>query len=257
MVLPQLTFDLMDALNTLGPLALIIGGITLYGVFVFNFYRFVARKDIITLDLQRHNQATHATTRKALSVVFYVIRFLVVYPVFVFFWFCVMTGLLYVLSKNQTLDTVMLVGMGVVGAIRVSSYYTEALSTDIAKILPFALLGTMIVDSSVTRIFESTEGVQDAALSWETAVYYLVAVVALESVLRLVTGIIHLLRRGAVSDDLQVNAETAQPESAAPQQGREVLQTSPESPVPSPVAAAAAPGSNGMTVILPRPQTPA
>ena len=180
---------------------------------------------------------------------FYVIRFLVVYPVFVFFWFCVMTGLLYVLSKNQTLDTVMLVGMGVVGAIRVSSYYTEALSTDIAKILPFALLGTMIVDSSVTRIFESTEGVQDAALSWETAVYYLVAVVALESVLRLVTGIIHLLRRGAVSDDLQESAETAQPESAAPQKGREVLQTSPESPVPSPVAAAAAPGPNGRTVI--------
>ncbi len=252
MVLPQLTFDLMDALDIIGPLALIIGGITLYGVFVFNFYRFVARRDIITLDLQRHNQATHPTTRKALSVVFYVIRFLVIYPVFVFFWFCVMAGLLYVLSRNQSVDTVMLVGMGVVGAIRVSSYYTEALSTDIAKILPFALLGTMIVDSSVTRIFESTEGVQDATLSWETAIYYLVAVVALEAVLRLVTGIIRLLRPSSTSDDLKVNAETAQPESAAPQQDREVLQTSPESPAPSPVAAAAAPGPNGRTVIRPR-----
>ena len=252
MALPQLTFDLMDALDILGPLVLIIGGITLYGVFVFNFYRFVARKDIISLDLQRHNQARHAMTRKILSLVFYVIRFLVIYPVFVFFWFCVMAGLLYVLSRNQTIDTVMLVGMGVVGAIRVSSYYSEALSTDIAKILPFALLGTMIVDSSVTRILESTEGVQDAALSWETVVYYLVAVVALESVLRVANGIFRLLRRRPASDDLQESTEAAQPGPAAPQQARDDLQASPESPAPDLAAATAAPGSNGMTVIRPR-----
>ena len=252
MALPQLTFDLMDALDILGPLALIIGGITLYGVFVFNFYRFVARKDIITLDLQRHNQATHATTRKALSVVFYIVRFLVVYPIFVFFWFCVMAGLLYVLSRNQSTETVMLVGMGVVGAIRVSSYYTEALSTDIAKILPFALLGTMIVDSSITRIFESTEGVTEATLSWETAVYYLIAVVVLEAILRMATGLVRLLRGSSESDGLQEGAETPQPEPGTPRQTREVLQTAPGASAPSPVAAAAAPGPNGLTVIRPR-----
>ena len=33
------------------PLALIIGGIAAYGVFVFNFYRFLA-KDMFTLNLQ-------------------------------------------------------------------------------------------------------------------------------------------------------------------------------------------------------------
>ena len=32
MALPQITFDLLEAYNTLGPLALIIGGITVYGV---------------------------------------------------------------------------------------------------------------------------------------------------------------------------------------------------------------------------------
>ena len=49
MVIPQITIDLMEAYAILGPLALIIGGITVYGVFVFNFYRFLARKDIFTL----------------------------------------------------------------------------------------------------------------------------------------------------------------------------------------------------------------
>ena len=58
MVMPQITIDLMEAYKILGPLALIIGGITVYGVLVFNFYRFLARKDIIPLNLQKHNQAS-------------------------------------------------------------------------------------------------------------------------------------------------------------------------------------------------------
>ena len=254
MAIPQFTFDLMEAYRILGPLALIIGGITIYGVFVFNFYRFVARKDIVTLDLQKHNQARHAAIRKILSVVFYIFRFLVVYPTFVFFWFCVMAGLLYILSRNQTIETVMLVAMGVVGAIRVSSYYTEALSTDIAKILPFALLGTMIIDSSVARIVQSTEGVREAALSWELVVSYLAAIVALEFVLRVTTGLVGLIVRRIRSPEAEMTTEGAQPEPAGIQQTPAVGHRPAQSLVPGPatVAVAAGPGPNGLTVIRPR-----
>ena len=192
MVLPQLTIDLAEALAILGPLALIIGGITVYGVFVFNFYRFLARKDIFTLDLQKHNQAKRPALRKTVSVIFYTVKCLVLYPVFVFFWFFIMAVLLYVLSRNQSVEVVMLIAMGVVGAIRICSYYQEALATDISKILPFALLGIMLIDNSVIRLFESTESVREAALQWETVIslaYYLAFVVSLEFLLRMTSGI--------------------------------------------------------------------
>ena len=194
MIMPQLTIDLMEAYMTLGPLALIIMGITVYGVFVFNFYRFLARKDIFTLNLQKHNQARRPALRKTITVIFYVFKCLMLYPVFVFFWFAVMVALLYLLSRNQPVEIVMLVAMGVVGAIRTCSYYKEALATDIAKILPFALLGIMLIDNSIIRILDSTDGVREAALQWETVVYYLVAVVTLEFVLRMATGIFNFFR---------------------------------------------------------------
>ncbi len=199
MVIPQITIDLMEAYEALMPLTLVMLGIAAYGIFVFNFYRFVARKDIVTLDLQKHNQARRRALRKSISVVFYIFKFLMLYPVFVFFWFCVMAGLLYLLSRNHTTETVMLVAMGVVGAIRICSYYKEALATDIAKILPFALLGFMLIDSSLIRIVESTESVWEAALLWETVIYYLVVVVVIEFLLRMTTGLFGLLkaRRGA------------------------------------------------------------
>ena len=212
MVIPQITIDLMEAYAILGPLALIIGGITVYGVFVFNFYRFLARKDIFTLNLQKHNQARRPALRKTITVIFYVFKCLMLYPIFVFFWFAVMAVLLYLLSRNQPVEIVMLVAMGVVGAIRTCSYYKEALATDIAKILPFALLGITLIDSSIIRIIDSTEGVREAVLRWETAIYYLVAVVALELILRMVTGIFGFIRGRRKSHKLKKEASAPEPQ---------------------------------------------
>jgi hypothetical protein len=239
MVLPQITIDLMEAYNTLGPLALIIGGITAYGFLVFNFYRFLARKDIFTLNLQKHNQSRHPALRKTFSVVSYLFMCLFLYPVFVFFWFGVMAGLLYILSKNQTVEAVMLVAMGVVGAIRVCSYYKEALSTDIAKILPFALLGIMIIDNSIIRIVDSTEGVREAVLQWETIVYYLVAVVALEFVLRITSGIFGFFRARRKARKLRKQAARAETDQSGPQSAPSSPE--PEAHVPTPATTSPAP----------------
>ena len=218
MVLPQFTFDLMEAYETLGPLALVIGGITIYGVFVFNFYRFLARKDIFTLNLQKHNQSGHPVLRKTFSVISFTIMSLILYPVFVFIWFGVMAGLLFFLSQNQTTENVMLVAMGVVGAIRVCAYYTEALATDIAKVLPFSLLGVMIIDNAIAGFVDSTEHVREFALQWETIAYYLVAVVILEFVLRILSGIVGLFRGGkkAPEQEEQTGGAVVEPRDAQP-----------------------------------------
>ena len=190
MVIPHISFDLLEASNVLGPLGIVVLSITVYGILVFHFYRFLARKDIIRLDLQKHNQARWPFLRKTISTVFYIFKFLLLYPIFVFVWFAVMAGLLYLMSRNQSTDNVMLAAMGVVGAIRICSYYNGALATDISKILPFALLGIMLIDNSLINITNPTEGVREAALHMETVLYYLVAVVALEFVLRVLSGIV-------------------------------------------------------------------
>ena len=190
MVIPYISLDLLEAAEVLGPLGVVVLSITVYGILVFHFYRFLARKDIFRLDLQKHNQARWPFLRKTISTVFYIVKFLLLYPIFVFVWFGVMSGLLYLMSRNQSTDNVMLAAMGVVGAIRICSYYNGALATDISKILPFALLGIMLIDNSLINFTGSTEGVREAALHLETVLYYMIAVVALEFVLRVLSGIV-------------------------------------------------------------------
>ena len=117
------------------------------------------------------------------------------FPILIFFWFLVMAGLLYVMNSDRSIESVMLAAMGVVAAIRVSSYYNATLATDVAKILPLALLGIMLIDSSLIGLSESTEGIREAAVRWETMIYYLIGVVVLEFALRIASGAWGLVRR--------------------------------------------------------------
>ena len=219
MELPQITIDLMGAYTALRPLALFVAGITVYGVFVFHFYRFLARKDILDLNLSKHNQARHPFLRKTIAMVFYTFKCLLVFPLFVFFAFLVMAGLLFLMGRNHSMDSVMLAAMGVVAAIRICSYYNTALSTDIAKIFPFALLGIVLIDNSLIRIPDPTDSIQQAALRLETMVYYLGGVVAMEFVLRIVSGLFGLTRSPAAGPEpaaKQTESTSPVPERAPP-----------------------------------------
>ena len=195
MVLPEFYLDFWRAYDILKPLALFVVSIVIYGVFVFHFYRFLARKDIFQLDLSKYNESGHPALRKTVSVIFYFIKSLVMFPLFVAFWFVTLAGLMLVMGRGQSIDGIMLGAMGVVATIRVCAYYNTALATDIAKILPFALLGIMLIDSTLVQIPESAETIQVASARIETVAYYLIAVVALEFLLRIVSGIFGYFRR--------------------------------------------------------------
>ena len=225
MVLPEIYLDPWEAYDALRPLALFVVAVTLYGVFVFHFYRFLARKDIFQLNLEKHNQASHPVLRKTVTVVFYMFKSLLLFPLFAAFWFLVMAGLLLLMGKNQSIDSIMLAAIGVVAAIRICAYYNGVLATDIAKILPFALLGIMLIDSSLIRIPQPTDSLQQAAMRLETMAYYLIGVVALEYVLRILSGIFGLVRRSFAGEE--PSGDPAGPET------NKVEQPRPNPPVPS------------------------
>ena len=52
MIVPEINLNIADAYSALGPLALFAAGVAIYGILVFHFYRFLARKDILKLDLR-------------------------------------------------------------------------------------------------------------------------------------------------------------------------------------------------------------
>jgi len=58
----------------------------------------------------------------------------------VFFWFMVLSLLMIMISKVPDLGQIFQISIALVSVIRITAYYNEDLSRDLAKMLPFALL---------------------------------------------------------------------------------------------------------------------
>ncbi len=188
-IFPQgLSIDV--ALDLLRPLAVYLVGMAIYAVFIFKFYRFLASRDMFELDFSKYEASRFKFVRTVLHFVFYVLRYLILFPVFAFFWFAVLTIILAFLSKEQVFTDVLLVAMATVGAIRITSYYSEDLSRDLAKILPFAVLAIFLIDVSFFEISGSLDILKQANDHRETILYYLLFLIAVEFALRVVMAVV-------------------------------------------------------------------
>ncbi|MFC1697739.1 hypothetical protein ACFL1H_05375 [Nanoarchaeota archaeon] len=133
------------------PLLLYTAAMVIYAIVIFHFYKFLSKRDLFDYDkedLQKGKFNFYAT---------FTFRYIFLFPLFVFFWFGILSIFLFFLSKNIPVETVLLTSITIIAATRATSYYNEDLSKDLAKMLPFALLGVFIVDPtffSVNLVFE-------------------------------------------------------------------------------------------------------
>ncbi len=188
--------DLDDALNLLRHGSVYVFGMTIYALFVFGFYRFLSARDMFALDLSKYEQSRFRLVRAFLHFVLYVAKYMVLFPVFAFFWFAALTVMLAFLSREGALPGILLMALAMVGTIRVTSYLSSGLSTDLAKILPFSVLAIFVIDQSFFTVRESLEVLREVRDYSATIVYYLAFLIVLEFALRLLTGLWRLLLAG-------------------------------------------------------------
>ena len=188
-VLPT-DLNIYDALDLLRPVSVYIAGMAVYAIFVFTFYRFVAARDMFALDLSRYEQSRYKWVRSVLHVVMYVAKYILLFPFFAFFWFAVITAILAFLAKEQSFSQVLLMGLATVGTIRVAAYVNQDLSRDLAKMLPFAVLGIFLVNTSFFKIEDSLALLDETMSYTDNIVYYLLYLIALEFALRLIMALV-------------------------------------------------------------------
>ena len=73
-----------------------------------------------------------------------------------------------------------------------TAYYNEDLSRDLAKILPFAVLGIFLIDASFFDMNASLDVLREANRHRETIFYYWAFLVVVEFALRFIFGYISL-----------------------------------------------------------------
>jgi len=169
-------------------------GLFIYAVFVWKFYKSLSRRDIFELNLEKYNLPTvkHKTLKKVGSTIAYIFKYGFALPFYIFFWFLILSVFLLILSEELTVNHIILTSVVIVSTTRVTSYYKEELSTDLAKLVPFALMAILIIDPNffsmeitITRLSQ----IPNLALQ---IVRFLIFSIVLEWILR----IIYLIKKG-------------------------------------------------------------
>lgn len=123
--------------------------IAIYSILIWHFYRFIARRDCFKL-----------TTNKHVKLIGF-LKYFFLYPFVAFLFFTGFSLMLFFITKEYEPGQILTTSFALIIAIRITAYYSEDLSKDVAKMLPFALLGVFIVqasyfefDSIIDRIYE-------------------------------------------------------------------------------------------------------
>ena len=118
-------------------------GMVIYGFFIWNFYRFIARREMIPVCLEKYQ----SSGRKAVGVIAYVFKYVIVFPLVILVWFVVYSTFLFFMAPDIPVGHVFLIVISLVVTVRISAYYKEDLAKDFAKLIPFALLGIFITSN--------------------------------------------------------------------------------------------------------------
>ncbi|MBS3073390.1 hypothetical protein J4465_01160, partial [Candidatus Pacearchaeota archaeon] len=119
--------------------------ILIYSIFVFYFYKFLAKKNILGLDLSQYNIYKKSRFYKLLASVLYFVEYILLLPLLSLIWFAFLSIFLIILSKSPSITTILTISASLVGAVRITAYLSEDLSKDLAKMLPFVLLAFFLV----------------------------------------------------------------------------------------------------------------
>ena len=171
------------AQNFIG-LFLLVFLVFIYAVFVWKFYRFISKKNIIELNLNQYNRTEHPVFAKLIAGGFYFLEYIIILPFIIFFWFATFTLFLIFLTENLEINTLLIISVIIIAAVRMTSYYNEDLSKDVAKLLPFTLLAVSIINPNFFNIERIFSHFNEIPNFFGNIMYYLSFIIILEIILR-------------------------------------------------------------------------
>jgi len=159
--------------------------IVIYSVFIFYFYRFLAKKNLIELNLSQYNQYSNQASVKFFAALLYILEYIIVLPVLTFFWFTVLSVLILILSEGIPVAIVLLISAALVAAVRITAYINEDLSRDLAKMLPFTLVAIAITKPGFFEIESLMLRIVEIPSLFSNILYYLTIIIVIELIMRI------------------------------------------------------------------------
>lgn len=167
--------------------------IVTYSIIIWNFYKFIARKDIIKLNLQKNAPEATKITRGF----FYLIENILIAPFLVFLGFSIFSILLILVTENLEVGSILIISAVIIAAVRMTAYYKKDLAKDLAKTIPFALLALALTNPTFFHFETIFLGFTQLSTFFSKIPFYIGFAIVLEIILRVFDSLLSLMGVGA------------------------------------------------------------
>ena len=166
--------------------------IVLYSIFIWHFYRLLSKKDILQLNLNQYNKYQDAFLVKIVAGFLYLIEYILISPLLIFAGFVCFTILIILMNESLSIASLLLISATIVASIRITAYYKEDLSREIAKFFPFTLLGLSLINPNLFNLDRIFSQVLSIPSLFNQVGNYLLFIIFIEIILRFFRFIFYL-----------------------------------------------------------------
>ncbi len=159
--------------------------IVVYGIIIWTFYKSLGQRDIFYAEIEKGN-SIGAKLRNTIRNFSLVLDYIVVLPLVSVVWFAILSFFMILFAKNQGVDTVLTISVGLIFATRIAAYYNEDLAKDLAKLIPFGLLGVFLSDPSFFSLDLAVKQLYSIPRYFPQVMSSVILIIVLEWVLRVI-----------------------------------------------------------------------
>jgi len=171
-------------LKMIPQLFLISMAIVFFSVLTWFIYNYLARRDLLKLNLSKYDKDEDAAEEKSIAILLYVLEFIIITPVVIFISFIVFAMFFIIFAKDLEVGTIMLICAALISAVRIISYFKEELSKELAKLIPLTLLAVIIATPGFFDIATTIGRISQIPLFFDSAFFYLLFIFIWEILLR-------------------------------------------------------------------------
>jgi len=172
-------------------------GILAFSYFIWKSSQILTRREVFLLKQRYSAEGKEISLRR--KRIFYVVEYVVVFPIMLYGWIVVCFFFMYALNTSLGFDTLTLIMVGIITATRIAAHWNEKLAEDIMKFLPFNLLFTLLFNPVLDfQTIVSTVG-KFPSIMLELTIF-IAFIGILEGILKLIYFVVTKTRR--TSNDL-------------------------------------------------------
>lgn len=159
--------------------------ISLVAIFIWNFYKSLSQRDLISLNLRKYNKSTHSVFHKIWAILLFFLEYLLLMPFIIFLWFFALAIMILLIAAERSASHVLLISGAMVASIRLLSYHKNELAKDLAKLFPFITLSTFLLSARAFNPEDVILKISEIPSLLNSVFYFLFAIFIIEVILRL------------------------------------------------------------------------